>query len=74
MDFHSYNYFKAYFSDGMIIMWHKPQSFTHVFKTFKSWGDFIGGGALFCGNRLIRLTGTQDEVDAMLDIIFTLGL
>ena len=73
MDFHSYNYFKAYFADGMMIMWHKPQSFSHVFRAFKSWGDLVGGGALFCGNKLIRLTGTQTAIDAMLNIILNIG-
>lgn len=70
MDFHSHIYFKAYFLDGSLMMWERPQTFTHVFKVFKDWAESFGtSGALYCGSKVIRITGNRVEVEAAISKI-----
>lgn len=67
MDFQGHTYFKVIFSDGVLCMWHKPQTFTHVFKTFKSYcGNAELGGLLLCGDRIIRFTGSSELIQSII--------
>ena len=54
--------FKAIFDTQEILEWYAPQTFTHVFKVFKMWGQYGEcTGVLFCNNRPIRATGKNKE-------------
>ncbi len=50
--------FKAIFDTQEILEWYAPQTFTHVFKAFKLWGQYGEcTGVLFCNSHPIRATG-----------------
>lgn len=63
MEVENYPYFKALFDSGLVILWHKPQTFTRVFKGFKRYSENTeGAGLLWCGDKLIRTTGNPEIV------------
>lgn len=53
--------FRAVFDNGVIIEWHRPQTWRNVFQRFKFAGALEGHGVLFCGDVLLRETGTREE-------------
>lgn len=53
--------FRAVFDNGVIIEWHRPQTWRNVFKRFKFAGTLEGHGVLFRGDVLLRETGKREE-------------
>lgn len=53
--------FRAVFDDGVVCIWHPPQTWRHVFHSFKLAGAFEGHGFLFCNGVAIRETGKKER-------------
>lgn len=65
IDFSTHSFFKAIFSDGVLIAWQKPSSFSYVYKMFKFYGE---SGVLLCDNKVIRTTGRDRvAIEAIID-------
>lgn len=58
--------FKAVFDSGELAVWFPPQTYSHVFASFK---DFAFGcaGVLLKDNLVIRTTGDKERVEKMIE-------
>ena len=54
--------FRARYDDGLIIEWARPQTWRNVFSMFKRFGEENGRGRLYCGDVMLRETGTEEAV------------
>lgn len=59
----SYSPFEAWYESGTVITFEAPQTWRHVFSSFKLFAQCEGAGELYCRGILVRRTGRNKDCD-----------